>query len=250
MNRATKNNNMSTTLLNKCGQLLRRNFFKFFMATIALFIGGQSWGQSVSGLSGGLESVDSVSKLFSAVAPTADNGKWTTAGTSSIQSAIAKDSTTVRSGNYSLKISGTSTSLARIWTPFYTISSTTSKFFIQYYRRSASATNSQTQQLGIIRGGTEQLNGSYAVVTTANTWEKVTYAPTAVTSVTSVVGVIGNKAVGTGGDYFVDDFCMYAGTIADILAPDAPTSPSVAQNGTTPSTKLDVSWTAPGTGID
>ena len=45
MNISTKTNNMSTTLLNNCGQLLRRNFFKIFIATIALLMGGESWGQ-------------------------------------------------------------------------------------------------------------------------------------------------------------------------------------------------------------
>jgi hypothetical protein len=45
MNISTKTNNMSTTLLNNCGQLLRRNFFKIFIATIALLMGGKSWGQ-------------------------------------------------------------------------------------------------------------------------------------------------------------------------------------------------------------
>jgi len=101
-------------------------------------------------------------------------------------------------------------------------------------------------QLGIIRGGAEQLNGTYATVSAASTWEKVTYAPTAVTAVTTVAGVLLNKVIGTGGNFFVDDFVIYADTAVDNTAPSPPTVPSV----TPASGQITVSWTAASGGVD
>ena len=215
-----------------------------------LAFASQGWGQSFLGLDGGLEGTATVDSTFSATAPTSVNGKWTTAGSSATQSAIALETGTVRSGAKSLKISGTSTSLARVWTPFFTLSSTTSKFFVQYYRYSTSTTNAQTQQAAILRGGTEQGTSPYATVTSASTWQKVTYAPTTVTAATSVVGVIQNKALNASAvSMFVDDFVIYADTAADNTAPNAPTAPAATNSGAG-SGNLTVSWTAPGTGVD
>jgi len=203
------------------------------------------------GLDGGLEGTAIVDATFGASAPSAGNGKWTTAGSSATQSAIAVETGTVRSGAKSLKISGTNTSLARVWTPAFTIPSTSSKFFVQYYRRSASTTNTQTAQIGVIRGGTEQLNGTYTLVSAINTWEKVTYAPGAVTTVTSVAGVIGNKSNNaTGGDVFIDDFVIYADVAVDNAAPNSPGTVTATPNGPNPTTKLDVSWLAASGGVD
>lgn len=216
---------------------------------MALLFSSFSYGQtSYLGLDGGLEGTATVDATFSSSAPTGNNNKWTTAGNSSTQSALALETSTVRSGAKSLKISGTNTSLARVWTPSFTIASTTSKFFVQYYRRSASTTNTQTIQLGVVRGGVEQTTGAYSTVIAANTWEKVTYAPTTVTAATSIAGIFFNKANNaTGGDYFVDDFVIYSATIVDNSAPNA--SGAITFSGQT-SSGINLSWGADSGGVD
>ncbi len=220
-----------------------RKFYKvsllliLFMPVIVL---GQT---SFLGLDGGFEGAATIDNAGSSAGPTAS--KWTRAGT---VSTIAAEIATVRSGSKSMKISSTSTTLARIWSPTYTIASSSAKWFVQYYRRSASITNTQTQQFGNIRGGAEQSNGTYTTVTAANTWEKVSYAPTTTTAATTVAGVILNKSNNaTGGDVFIDDFTIYSDVAVDNTAPNSPASIAIA-NPT--ATTLDVSWGAAPGGVD
>jgi hypothetical protein len=216
---------------------------KLLLITIALFVSFvSSYGQtSFLGLDGGLEGSATIDNLGTTGPAT---GKWTKTNASVT---LVNEVSTVRSGSNSLKISQTSTTLYRVYTPQFTISASASKWYVQFYRRSTSTTNSIQQQPGNIRGGTEQSSGTYTSVSAANTWEKVTYAPTTTTSATSVSGVMLDRAIGTGGDLFIDDFVIYSDIAVDNTAANSPGAVT-ASNPTTSS--LDISWTAASGGVD
>ena len=215
-----------------------------------LSIGMKGLGQTNSylGLDGGFEGSATIDNTNTGSAGV--SGKWTK---STATATIANETATVRSGANSLKVSSTSATLCRVFSPSFTVTASTTKWVVQCYRRSTSTANTVQFQLSNVRGGTEQANGTYAGVTAANTWEKVTYAPITATSATTAVANFLVKALGTGGDVYLDDIALYeSSTGVDGSAPNAPNSvnATVAQNGTTPTTKLDVSWTAATGGVD
>lgn len=205
---------------------------------LLLFVSGQSWGQSYLGLDGGLEGSATIDNSGT-TGPSAS--KWTKNNTTQT---IAVETTTKRSGSNSLRINNTSTTGRRVWSPLITVSSQTTAVTIQYYRFVVSATNSQSNQEGTYRSVTENLQGTYDTPS-AGTWEKQTYSP-ASSTFTNIAGVIMHKQIGTGGDLFIDDMCIYAGAV-DNTVPDAPTAAIV---GTPTISSLNVSWTAPSTGVD
>jgi hypothetical protein len=201
------------------------------------------WGQSFLGLDGGFEGAAIIDNTNTYTA--AQTSKWTKSGTTIT---LANETNVVRSGANSLRISMTSTAVKRVYTPEYTIPLSTSKWYVQYYRRSVDTTNTLTQQPGILRDGSEQTNGSYSSVPAPDMWEKVTYAPTSTTAADTIAGVILTKAKGSGGEVYIDDFCIYAASTVDNVAPNSPTSPSISQTANIG--ELMVSWIdAPG-GVD
>ncbi len=218
-------------------------FFIFLFLSLAI---GKVYSQTFLGLDGGFEgsaTIDNTGNSTGAV-----SAKWTRAGT---VSAIANETSTVRSGSHSMKISSASTTSANIYSPQFSLTSSTSKWVVQYYRRSASTTNTQTQEVGVYRNTTLTNSTSYTVVSAANAWEKVVFASAGATAATTGCGVILNKATNTtGGDVFVDDFIVYLANAEDATAPSSATSVVAAQNGTNPSTAIDVSWTAASGGVD
>jgi Bacterial Ig domain len=209
---------------------------------VVLFaLGSRVQADSFLALDGGFEGAATIDNTGGSAG--AQAGKWTRAST---VSTIANETTVVRSGANSMKISSASGTGAKIYSPLFTIPSSSSKWYVQFYRRSASTVNTQTQGAGNSRGGTDA-NGGYTSITAADTWEKVTYAPSATTPVTTVAGYILNKALGSGGDTYIDDFVVYADTTVDNTPPGPPTAPLVAGAS---STSLAVSWTAPAGGVD
>ena len=213
---------------------------KLLLLFFALSLSYWGWGQSYLGLDGGLEGNATIDNAGT-TGPSA--GKWTK---NNAAQTIAIETTTKRSGSSSLRVNNTTTTGRRVWSPLITVSSQTTSVTIQYYRYVANSTNSQSNQEGTYRSSVESLQGTYDTPS-AGVWEKQTYSPASATF-TSIAGVIMHKQIGTGGDMFIDDMCIYAGS-SDIIAPDPPTagSPTVAN---TSSTSLTVSWTAPGTGVD
>jgi len=226
--------------------IFEKNSFSFrviysVIVFLILSIGINS-GQSFLGLDGGFESSATIDNATTYSG--AQVGKWVKAETSL---SIAEETTTFRSGTKALKISMTNTNVSRVWSPLYTIPASTSRFYVQYYRRSASVTNTVTQKLGCVRGGTELDNNTYFAGSVTDTWEKVKYSPTSQVEVTTIAGLILPKAIGAGGEVFIDDFCIYADTQIDETAPTAPTAPVI---GSQNSNNLTVSWTAASGGVD
>lgn len=221
-----------------------KNIYVKFLLGCLLCFGGNVMGQaSYLGLDGGFEGTATIDNA--ATFASAQTGKWTKANTNLT---IANDNTTVRSGANSLKVSSSTTSTSRVFSPLFSISASTSRWVLQYYRRSASTTATVSNQSGVNRGGTESLSGSYTTVAAANTWEKVTYAPTSTTSVTSAFALILARMATSAGDTYYDDFAMYEATAVDVTAPNAPASGATVNNATTSS--LDVTWTAAAGGTD
>ena len=209
-----------------------------------MFFSGKSFGQTSSylGLDGGFEGSATIVNGSTNAAPVATN--WTK---STATATIANETSTIRSGNNSLKVTSTSATLCRIFSPSITIAASTTKWQVQYYRRAISITNGVQNQAGNYRGGTEQASGVYNTVAAANTWEKVTYSPSATTSATSAAAHIIAKMIGTGGDMFYDDVVLYESATIDVTVPSVATA--AGTSGATISS-LDVSWTAASGGVD
>lgn len=210
----------------------------------SLFASNKIFAQaSYLGLDGGFEGTATIDNAGNFAAP--QTGKWSKANNNIT---IAGETGTVRSGGNSIKVSSSTSSTARMFSPQFTISASTTKWVIQCYRRATSTTATVQFQLGNFRGATEALSGTYAPVTAANTWEKVTYAPTSVTSATTVAADIIAKMATSAGDVYLDDFAVYeSSTGVDVTAANAPTAPGTA-NPT--GSSLDVSWTAASGGVD
>ncbi len=216
------------------------NSYVILLFVFLLFTGNNIYSQvSYLGLDGGLEGTATIDNTAQ-TAPAA--GVWRKANATQT---IANETTTVRSGSNSLRINNTDASNARrVWSPNFTVSSTTSSVTVQFWRRSSSTTNTQTNQQGIINN-TEGLSGTYSPVTAANTWEKVTYTKTSSTW-TTIAGIVMHKQLGTGGTMYIDDMAVYTGAV-DNTAPNDATAAATA-NPTNNS--LDVSWTAASGGVD
>lgn len=219
------------------------NYMKFKLLLVGFFVlmlnTVNSYGQvSYLGLDGGLEGSATIDNVGT-TGPAA--GKWTKANATQT---IANETTTVRSGVNSLRVNNSSTG-RRVWSPNFTVSSTTSNVTVQYYKRVSNITNSQEDQPGIINN-TEGLSGSYnSPASVANNWVKVTYTKSSSTF-TTISGLFLHRQIGTGGDMFIDDMCVYTGAV-DNTAPNSATA--VVVNNPTIST-LDVSWTAASGGVD
>ncbi|MDD2799697.1 MAG: lamin tail domain-containing protein [Bacteroidales bacterium] len=225
----------------------KTTFIKTTLLAIGLLLASTSaWAQTNSylGLDGGFEGTATIDNTATgALLPVAS--KWSKANTNIT---IANETSTVRSGSNSLKVTSSSATTSRIWSPLVTMSASTTKWVVQYYRRATSLTATIQNQSYNYRQTTEAGSGSYTTVSAINTWEKVTYAPTSVVSATQGAAGILAKMKTTTGDMFFDDFCMYeSSTGVDTSAPNDPTAPVVG-NATT--TSLDVSWTAASGGVD
>jgi len=207
---------------------------KLKLLILSMLFSALSWGQvSYLGLDGGFEGTATIDNATTYAAPQA--GKWAKANATQT---IANETTTFRSGVNALRVNNSSGTGRRVWSPNITVASTTSQVTVQFYRRVASLTNTQESQAGIINN-TEGLSGTYAVPGAINTWEKVTYNKASSTW-TTIAGLFLHRQLGTGGDMFVDDMCVYTGGV-DVTLPNPATVP-VVNNPT--GTTLDVSWTA------
>lgn len=215
----------------------------FFLIVCILSLNSMYSQVSYLGLDGGFEGTATIDNASTYTVP--QTGKWAKANTNLT---IANETSTVRSGNNSMKVSSATASTCRVWSPEFAITSSTTKWVVQYYRRATSTTATVQNQTGIRRNTTESLSGSYTTVSVANTWEKVTYVPTAVTAATTADALILAKMMTSAGDMFYDDFAMYeSSTGIDATAPSSATAASVSSPT---SSTLDVSWTAASGGVD
>lgn len=128
-------------------------------------------------------------------------------------------------------------------TPFVAASAPTANtaYMVQFYVRNAAAI--PAFQVGTNTNGTSNTNYSTAATLAINTiWTKQAIATTtsANTVTSSGIAIIGRNT--GGGTFDIDDVVIYAGTTADIIAPDAPTLPTIP---TAAATQQTISWTAP-----
>lgn len=224
--------------------------FQNILKTLALMVGfvvcfGVSgWGQSYLGLDGGFEGSATIdnTNLYSA----GQSGKWAKANTNQT---IADETTIVRSGSHALNVTNSTTTGRRTYTPTFSPISG-QRLVIQFYRRVSSTTNTQLSHCEISRDGTTALMAApgttYTVPPTADTWEKVSFAPTSTDYVSTVWADIIHKQTGTGGLLYIDDVCIYTATAVDVTAANAPT----AFTATPAANSIDVSWTAASGGVD
>jgi trimeric autotransporter adhesin len=217
--------------------------FTLMLMLLILLLNNMARGQSFLGPDGGFEGAAVIDNANTYTVPQFD--KWTKTAASIT---MAKENVLVRSGAGSLKITMSSTTGRRIYTPEFAITASTSKWYVQYYRMSADTSHTQEQKAGNLRDGVEAMSNNYSFSSIPNSWEKVTYAPTSAAEADTVAGLIMTRAKGAGGDVYIDDFCIYASATVDNIVPDDPISPSASP--TKNSGELMVAWTEATGGTD
>lgn len=214
-------------------------------ATVLLFFGstGSGWGQQVIGsfplMDGGFEAqtTDPVTTLYTTT--------WSHNGTSATLSTSGG-----RSGPNYVTFIESGTSHKRLISPNVTGWANSTTYVIQFwYQGDLDGTIS-----GDIRGGVTPLNSNssafyYSSYTndpnTGSTW--TLFTGTATTASLGVGSGNGIFSVNNTGSFKIDDFVVYAGSAADVTAPNSPGAVTVG-NATTSS--LDVSWVSASGGVD
>jgi hypothetical protein len=225
---------------------------------VLLLIGTQmSWGQQVIGqfptMDGGFEG-QTLTTAIGAV-PAAGNAStaWTLDSNSSTTvRSIISNSSVARSGNK--YISHTTSSGKYLQSPSATALASNTKYIVQYWMKSSSATVPVAGPLGSIwtaTGTKVTASGTFPVAYAASTWVKLT----AVVSLGAFTSTLPAPFAGmrtSSYDCLYDDFVVYVADnqttpVYDSTLPDSPATASVTVvTGTT----LNVAWTAPGTGVD
>jgi hypothetical protein len=199
-------------------------------------------------MDGGCESQTSGTIASTTIATGLQRADWTVQNTSGTRTITA---TGGRSGPYFLTFGATAG--RRLQSPTVNTDGSitnTTQFTIQFYYRTSGATAPSNVQIGVSPDGSGS-PGTYvsaSLSATSGTWTKFAGQATSGTSANSPkygIGIIRFSAA-SAADIDVDDFVMYAGT-TDNTAPDPVTSPSVSNPS---QTSLDVSWTAPASGVD
>jgi hypothetical protein len=195
---------------------------------------------------------------------TQTNGSITTL--SSIATGVQRTDWTVSAGTGTQLITGTG---GRSGPKYLTVGATTAtarryqsptaanaalvnatSYTVQFFYKTSGATAFANGQIGNSPDGTTQ-PGTYGGVTLAGTsgvWTKVQQSQTSGSSAASpkygvsIFRVNGISNVNAD----IDDFVVYQGA-ADNTAPNSPTAPTI---GSITSSSLNVSWTAPGAGVD
>jgi hypothetical protein len=220
------------------------------LTLLLLFVGMNGvMGQQVIGnfsyMNGGFEG-----QTAAALTTTVSSTDWTRQSQPGASSSIANSSSLSRTGNRYATITNTATASRGLQspqlTPFAAGSAPTAStsYVVQFFVKNASSVNGF--QHGVTTNGTSNPTYSSAVTLSANaSWAKVTQVlSTAASAVTSSgLGIVRSTA----GSFDVDDFVIYAGSSADVSAPNSPGTVTV-NNPTT--TSLDVSWGAASGGVD
>ncbi|HZK68649.1 MAG TPA: fibronectin type III domain-containing protein [Paludibacter sp.] len=222
--------------------LFFRGFLSFLFLTITMCALSQN--NSYLGLDGGFEGLSTIENTATGDALPRAN-KWVKANAALT---ISKESTVVRSGNNSLKVTTLSGSTYRVWSPLITIPESSTRWVVQYYRRAAITADGIQSISNIYRGAAEAKASTYNTVSVANLWEKVIHFPISVTAASAAAGGVYCKRIVAGGDMYFDDFCLYESAIGeDVTVPDAPKELNVHPFT---STSLALTWKAPLTGVD
>lgn len=208
-----------------------------------------SFGQQTIGefsvMDGGFES----QTITSIVGSVAHATNWTISSpTSSATKAVITDPNAARSGNKYASFSNAAAGNTRLQSPIaYTLAAST-QYTVQYYFKADVSVS--PSPLGYLTGAVYfNTTGTNAAIVpnpstfVADTWIKgyATFTSTSTTG-TPRFGAPRINGVTNNTDIInVDDFVVYAGSL-DETAPDSPAAPIVSG--------LNVSWTAPGTGVD
>ena len=118
----------------------------------------------------------------------------------------------------------------------------TADYMVQYYVRNSTSNIHSSSGVGI--GNASAVGNGTFVGNTTSSWTKVAFkvTPNATTNLNSYTSFRTRlSAAGTGG-FDIDDVVVYAGTAADIVAPEAATAAATPVSGTT------VNWGVPITG--
>lgn len=219
---------------------------------LMLFCFNASFGQQTIGqfptMDGGFES-QAVTTNIQKTLP--DLVEWSILNTNPIVRSINSSVTQaidVRSGSRSLSFTNTTGTNMRIQSPTVSTVGSPQKYTVQYYIKAA------VSHISNLSGGIYNSSGNnssqvnQSPVFIPNTWIKVyatNTAPSANAASYAVVRFINaapSATPPTAADVLnVDDFVVYAGDL-DETAPSAPSASTVSG--------LNVSWTAPGTGVD
>ncbi|MES2240985.1 MAG: Ig-like domain-containing protein, partial [Bacteroidota bacterium] len=238
--------------MNKITQKVKskRKYYVFSMLFLINLISSQmSWGQSkqLTGtypvMDGGFEG-----QTIGALGSTLSATVWTRA--SSVTASIGNASGTARSGDNCLSYSIVSGG-RYVQSPYIApLLSSSTDYIVQFYYKSA--TGPTTYLNGALNPAGANIIAPVALSPsfTANTWlrasVKITTSATAVTS-TNWAGLRdGSSSPVVGAAAIIDDYVIYAGSVIDVTAPDPATAPLAVVNGAA----LDISWTAPVTGVD
>jgi hypothetical protein len=204
-----------------------------------------SFGQQTIGqfpvMDGGFES--QVISNIGSITPHATD--WTiSTSPASVTRDIITNPAVARSGNKYVSFSNAASGSTRLQSPIASTLAVSTQYTVQYYFKAA------VSPLAYLTGAI-YINGSGAnapiipkpAAFVANTWIKAsaTFTSTATAGATRFASPRINGTTNTSDIVNIDDFVVYAGPL-DETAPDSPSTPTV--NG------LDVSWTAPGTGVD
>jgi hypothetical protein len=222
-----------------------------FMLLFVLFI-QTSWGQTQNigefpGMNGGFETaVPGVLGGSNVVTGTQfTDWKYSTAAIST----VGINSTITRSGAKSIDWASTSTSSTLITptAPSTAIASSTS-YVIQYFWYKNNTGTARKISAAITADATAQLPGTVLTATVLGTAAASTSWSKETTIVTSGIGTAVPRygfaqfrpSGGSFSSLLIDDFVIYAGTTADIIAPSPATSPST---NVVSGTSLNVNWT-------
>ena len=183
----------------------RQFFYTVVFCLVQMAMADFTHGQTLLGSSGGFEGSFTIDN-----STLATNGGADTWQKGNANQTITLETTTVRSGANSLKILNTSTTGRRVYTPLLASVADGSRLVLQYYRRRPTGTG-QEDQRGIAFPP-ESTSGTYSSASAVDTWEKVTYVPTATTTNGNKWAAILHRLVTTGDNTlpeYLDDVAVY-----------------------------------------
>ncbi|MBI4648723.1 MAG: fibronectin type III domain-containing protein [Bacteroidia bacterium] len=224
--------------------------FSFYLGNLN-YISAQGTTQvigEVPGISGGFEDM-TADPVVDATPFEAQKTLWTKYNTSGT---ATYNATSGRSGPKYLTIGATAATRFQSSTTGATIQIAADplSYVVQYYYKATAANTLETyfKANGSATLPTAPDYVSSSLSNTAGVWTKVTGSSETGSSNTDAYDhIVLRFGAATTGNIDIDDICIYQGTIADVTAPDPPTSPTA---GTVTHQSITLSWTEPGTGVD
>jgi hypothetical protein len=228
----------------------------FTLLTILVVTAGMANAQQVIGsfstMDGGFESLIANPATATSIAVSTQTTNWTVTTTAGTATTLVTSG--ARTGVNYVTYGSPASSNRRLQSPTATSSAVagSTQYVIQFYYKTSGATAPTNTQIGASNDGTSS-PGTYvsaALSGTSGTWTKFSGTVTSGNGASSPrygIAIIRYSAASAITSFDIDDVVMYAGSSADVSAPNAATVP-VFSNVTTSS--QDVSWTAASGGVD